>query len=162
MNKIKFVILFFVFGVITSCSENSPKTYQIKEIVKTKYFEVKVNSFSTSTTVNTGNMFSNLPRNSGVLYGIIDISFKNIDTESRMIIDGELILVGADNKEYTFDKSETILADGFGLFLDQVNPMITKRTKLIYKIPEDFIGKIYYKPSRNPENARIYLGDKVK
>jgi hypothetical protein len=160
IKKTKFYILLLISLFLMSCSEEPPKIYQKKQIVKTDYFSIIVHSFKTSNEVNTNNPFTDLSGEDGILYVIIDISFKNIDKESRMIMDGDLILIGKDNKEYVLDKSETVLAEGFGVFLDQINPLLTKRTKLIYKIPKDFIGKIYYKPARNSENARIYLGNK--
>ena len=61
-------------------------------------------------------------------------------------------------KDYNFDKSETVMADGWGLLLDQINPLTTKTTKLVYKIPAEIIGNAYYKPARSGSNDIIDLG----
>ena len=50
------------------------------------------------------------------------------------------------------------MADGWGLLLDQINPLTTKTTKLVYKIPAEIIGNAYYKPARSGSNDIIDLG----
>ncbi len=90
-----------MFGFLASCDEYPSKNYGIKEVVKTKYFEIKINLFGLNTAINTGNIFSRLPEKPVVVYAWINISFKNIDAEYSMIIDGQLILVCEDNKQYT-------------------------------------------------------------
>ncbi len=62
-------------------------------------------------------------------------------------------------KDYEFDKSETVMAEGFGLFLDQINPLTSKTTKLVYKLPAEIKGPAYYEPGRASDNESIYLGD---
>ena len=126
--------------------------------MKVGYFLVTANSVKVQKTVNTGNRFSNLKADSGNSYFILNVSFKNIDKESRMVLDGDIIFL-VDGKEYIFDKSETVLAEGWGLFLDQLNPLTQKTTNLVYKIPEGLKGKAYYRPGRNADDDRIFLKD---
>ena len=86
------------------------------------------------------------------------VTFKNTDKESRMLEDG-IVLINYNGQEYKFDKSETIMADGWGLFLDQLNPMISKTTNLVYKIPAEISGQAYYMPGRNSDDVKFSLGE---
>ena len=130
-------------SVVTTVSIGAP--------LRTRYFDVIVNSVKISSLVNTGNVFSSLKSESGESYIIIDITFKNTDNESRTILDGS-IHISYNGTDYNYDKSETILADGWGSFLDQINPLTSKTTKLVYKIPSEIKGEAYYNPGRTDGN----------
>jgi hypothetical protein len=160
MNKLKILCSIFLLFFVYACNEEPTKVYKINETVQTSYFEVIISSVKILNSVETGNEFTRLPQEAGIKYLIIDIRFKNIDKEARMLVSGELILIDKQGKQYVFDNSETILSDDFGLFLDTLNPMLTKRTKLVYKIPSNFTGTIYYKPGRNFSNDVIDLGSR--
>jgi hypothetical protein len=102
--------------------------------------------------------FSEYKPDTGNAFLILNTTFKNIDTESRTIVDGSVFII-SNGKEYEFDKSETIMADGYGVFLDQINPLTSKTTKLVYQIPVDIKGKLYYNPGRSDKDQRVYLGN---
>lgn len=140
-------------------TNNTAKKYvKIGEILPTEYFDVRVNKVSVKKSVNVGNEFADLKEEAGNKYLIINATFKNTDTESRMLTDGE-ILINYDGKDYTFDKSETVMLEGWGLFLDQINPLTSKTTNIVYKIPEELKGTAYYKPGRTGGNDLIELGN---
>lgn len=130
---------------------------KVGEALPTKYFDVTVNKVSVANRVNTGNQFADLEAENGNRYLILDVTFKNMSNESRMLMDGK-VSVNYNGKDYTFDKSETVMADGWGLLLDQINPLTTKTTKLVYKIPAEITGNAYYKPARSGSNDIIDLG----
>jgi hypothetical protein len=75
-----------------------------------------------------------------------------------MLMEGA-VFINYNGKEYEFDKSEVIMAEGFGLFLDQINPLTSKTTKLVYKLPAEIKGPAYYKPGRASDDEKIFLGD---
>ena len=156
-----FVIVTAIIVILVAIfSDNKSTTEQKKEIgigetLKTDYFDVTVNKVGTSNWIDTGNEFSDLKPEDGSKYIVLNVTFKNTDSESRMIIDGSL-LINYNGKDYEFDKSEPIMADGWGLFLDQINPLIKKTTKLVYKIPDEITGDVYYKPGRS--DGKINLG----
>ena len=62
-----------------------------------------------------------------------------------MLMDGS-VWINYNGKDYEFDKSESIMAEGWGLVLDQINPLISKTTNLVYKIPAEIKGDIYWQP----------------
>lgn len=117
-----------------------------------------VSKASVVNKVNTGNQFSDLKSEPGTKYLVLDVTFKNTDSESRMLTDGE-VHITYNGKDYNFDKSETIMAEGYGLFLDQINPLTQKSTKLVYKLPEEINGVAYYNPGRASGDEVISLGN---
>lgn len=142
-----------------STSAEAAKTYKkLGETLSTEYFDVTVNKVGIENRVNTGNEFANLPAEDGNKYLIMNTTFKNTSNESRMLMDGE-ILINYNGKDYTYDKAETIMLEGWGLLLDQINPLTSKTTNLVYKIPAEIKGTAYYKPGRSGSGDLIELGN---
>jgi hypothetical protein len=142
---------------------NSPTQVVNKEIsigdpLQTDYFEITVNSVTIKDRVDTGNMFSSMEPEKDVKFLIINTTFKNIDVESRMIMDGSLWIT-YNGKKYEFDVSETILDDNWGVLLDRINPLLSKTTNIVYKIPAEISGLAYFRPGRAKSNEVIFLGN---
>lgn len=138
-------------------AEEKANFKKVGEALPTEYFDVTVNNVSVKNNVSTGNPFSDLPAEEGTRYLILDVSFKNTSDESRMLMDG-VVIINYNGKDYNFDKSESVMAEGWGLLLDQINPLTTKTTKLVYKIPAEITGNAYYKPARSGSADLIDLG----
>ncbi|MDB5030844.1 DUF4352 domain-containing protein [Mucilaginibacter sp.] len=136
---------------------SSSNVIQVGQTLKSDMFEIRVNKVEVSDWVNTGNEFADLKREDGSQYIVFNATFKNIDTESRMLIDGKLT-VNYNGKDYDFDKSETILLDGWGLVLDQINPLVSKTTNIVYKVPKELKGDVYWVPGRTSGDEKILLG----
>ena len=130
---------------------------KVGEVLKTDYFDITVNKAELQDRVSTGNEFSDLKPEDGNMYLIINATFKNTDSESRMLMDGS-VWINYNGKDYEFDKSETIMAEGYGLLLDQINPLTSKTTNLVYKIPAEVKGDAYWQPGRSDDDERILLG----
>ena len=141
----------------TSITENSSNLVKIGEPLQTKYFEVTVKKISIEDKVKTGNQFTELKKEEGIRYLILNTTFKNISDKSRMLINGK-VLINYNGKKYNFDHSETILSDGWGLLRGKINPLTTKTTNLVYKIPAEIKGEAYYKPGRSGKKDLIELG----
>lgn len=142
----------------TSVNADASTTKKIGEILPTKYFDVTVNSVGVDDRVNTGNEFSNLPREEGTRYLVINTTFKNTSNESRAIFEGE-VLINYNGQEYLYDKSEVVMAEGWGLLFDQINPLTSKTTNIVYKIPAEIKGVAYYRPGRSSKKDLIELGN---
>lgn len=142
----------------TVSADNSAKAKQVGETLSTRYFDVTVNKVALQDRVNTGNEFADLQREEGNQYLIINTTFKNTDGESRMISDGEVV-INYNGKDYLFDKSETVMLEGWGTMLDQLNPLTSKTTNLVYKIPIEIKGPAYYRPGRSNSDDLIAIGN---
>ncbi len=57
--------------------------------------------------------------------------------------------INYNGKDYTFDKTEHVMAEGWGLMFDQINLLKAKTTNLDYKIRGDLKGTAYYNPARS-------------
>lgn len=130
---------------------------KLGEVLKTDYFDITVNKAEVKDRVSTGNEFSDLKPESGNSYLIINATFKNTDSESRMLMDGS-VWINYNGKDYEFDKSETVMLEGWGILLDQINPLTSKTTNLVYKIPTEVKGDAYWQPGRSDNDQRILLG----
>lgn len=158
------IVGIFVFFAFASGDEETTETAEITAdkiistdyVLTTDYFDVQVNEVSIKQSVLTGNEFANIKQEAGNKFLIFNITFKNIDNESRMFEEGEVV-INYNAKDYRFDKSETVMADGWGTFLDQINPLTSKTTNIVYKIPEEIQGKVYWKPGRNSDGKMFLL-----
>jgi len=158
------IVLFLIiaFGSGDSGSKNSnavAKPVGIGQAGRTEYFEIMVNKVELNERVRTGNQFANLKAEPGNMYLIFNVTFKNVDNESRMFSEGD-ILINYNGKDYTFDHPEMVMLEGWGTFLDQINPLTTKSTNLVYKIPSEIIGDIFWRPGRNSNDLMFLLGNK--
>lgn len=133
------------------------KIVKVGETLHTGYFDITVNNFNVRNSVMTGDSYSSLQPENGNLYLIINATFKNTDTESRMITDGS-VWINYNGKNYEYDQSEQILSEGWGLFLDQINPLLSKTTNLVYKISSELKGEVYWQPGRAASDQKIFLG----
>lgn len=137
---------------------NDSNGIAVGQVLHTDYFDITVNKVSLEDRVDTGNEFSDLEPEQDIKYLIINASFKNTDKESRMLMDGS-VWINYNGKDYEFDKSETVMLEGWGLMLDQINPLTTKKTNLVYKISAEIKGNAYWQPGRADSDERILLGN---
>nr|DAK20655.1 MAG TPA: protein of unknown function (DUF5067) [Caudoviricetes sp.]DAS78816.1 MAG TPA: protein of unknown function (DUF5067) [Caudoviricetes sp.] len=134
---------------------NASNNYaSVGQTVKDDYFEVTVNSVDVVNSKKISD-FEELKAEKDTKYLIINVTFKNADKESRMVVDGS-VFINYNGTEYEYDHTETILEDGWGLFLDQLNPLTAKTTNIVYKIPAEITGDVIYKPGRG--SSEFYLG----
>lgn len=164
---ITLVVSFILFGVTSDQNKKGssteqrvteePKGVDVGQVLHTEYFDIIVNEVRLKDRVNTGNQFANRKPEQGNMYLIINTSFKNTDNESRMLMNGS-VWINYNGKDYEFDKAETVMLEGWGLILDQINPLTTKTTNLVYKIPAEIKGDAYWQPGRAGRNQRILLG----
>lgn len=65
---------------------------------------VTLNKATLTDQVSTGNEFLD-PKAEGDLYLVLNVTFKNTDTESRMLKEDGIVLINFEGKEYKkFDK----------------------------------------------------------
>lgn len=138
-------------------AENSFNTRQLGETLSTQYFDVTVNKVSVRDRVNTGNQWTDLEKENGNQYLILNITFKNTDNESRLVFDGDVIIV-YNGKEFLFDSTETVMLEGWGTF-EQINPLTSITTNIVYKIPSEIKGPAFYRPSRSDRMDLIVIGN---
>ncbi len=121
------------------------------------YFKVKAERGEYRNSVGTGNRFSEPKTWDGSRFYIVHASFKNMDTESRLPVEGSLF-INYNGKDYEFDSVEPIMSEGYNIWFRKINPLITMKTKLVYRIPNEIYGDVYWRPGRNSDDTRLWVG----
>lgn len=119
------------------------------------YFDVTVNDCTISQDINTGNRYTTVKPDPDARYLTVNATFKNTDNEGRLPAEGSL-LITRDGKDYKFDTTETVMSDGYGIRLRSLNPLIKLTTKIVYKVPNELSGDVYWKPGRNVEDKKLW------
>ncbi|KPG99427.1 hypothetical protein AEQ67_09830 [Pseudomonas sp. RIT-PI-q] len=122
------------------------------------YFRVKAESGEYGKSVGTGNKYSEPKTWAGSRFFIVHASFKNLDTESRQPFEGSLF-INYNGKDYEFDSTEPIMLEGYNMWFRKINPLITMKTKLVYRIPDEIYGDVYWRPGRNPTDTKLWVGN---
>lgn len=121
------------------------------------YFNISADSAYYGPSVNTGNRFAEPKKWEGSRFFVIRASFKNLDTESRLPSEGSLF-INYNGKDYEFDSVEPVMLEGFNIWFKKVNPLITMKTKIVYRIPDEIHGEVFWRPGRNPNGTKLWLG----
>lgn len=121
------------------------------------YFDVLFRSCKVVDALDTGNQFIDPAAWDGSRFLVLDVSFKNIDAESRVPFSGS-VFISIGGMMYEFDEPEQIMHRGYGVPLKGINPLVTYRTKLVYRVPEDSFKEVFWEPGRNSQGQRLYCG----
>ncbi|MEZ1423388.1 hypothetical protein QVM55_26670 [Pseudomonas monteilii] len=119
------------------------------------YFDVTVNDCTISKSIDTGNRYSAVKSDPDARFLTVNATFKNTDNEGRLPLEGSLF-ISKDDKDFKFDTTETIMSDGYGIRLRSLNPLIKLNTKIVYKVPNELSGEVYWKPGRNAEDKKLW------
>jgi hypothetical protein len=119
------------------------------------YFDVTVNDCTLSKSIDTGNRFTTVKPDADARYLTVNATFKNTDNEGRLPFEGSLFIT-KDGKDYKFDTTESAMSEGYGIRLRSLNPFIKLTTKIVYKVPNELSGDVYWKPGRNAEDKKLW------
>lgn len=153
-------------GAIGSTATNAYNTYatsylkglQAKQEAmhgQVGYFDVTVNDCTISKTIDTGNRYSTVKPDPDARFLTVNATFKNTDNEGRLPLEGSL-LISKDEKDFKFDTTETVMSEGYGIRMKSLNPLIKLNTKIVYKVPNELSGEVYWKPGRNAEDKKLW------
>ena len=115
-------------------SEEEHRQNPSSNTAKVGSFTVTANSCTSSTNIGIENARLEPRSQPGSKFLILDATFKNTSGTSQRIEPGAL-LVNHHGKTYTYDIIEFILDAGYGLPAGPINPLISYRAKLVYRIP---------------------------
>jgi hypothetical protein len=162
-GKIVIIVIILIIGYYWLFDQSSNEyenhvryTASIGEAITTDFFKIQLNEVYTTRKIDTGNPFSDVRAQNGNKFLVLDITFKNISNESRIFTPGNLQLV-YNGQELQYDHQETVMADGWMTLLDQINPYTVKHTRIVYQIPLDLLGDIYWIPGRNSNNNGFHM-----
>lgn len=121
------------------------------------YFKISADSSYYGKSVKTGNRYAEPKQWDGSRFFVIRASFKNLDTESRLPAEGSLF-INYNGKDYEFDSVEPIMLEGYNIWFKKINPLITMKTKIVYRIPDEIHGEVFWRPGRNSNSTKLWLG----
>jgi len=121
------------------------------------HFKISADSAYYGASVNTGNQYAEPKKWEGSRFFVIRASFKNLDTESRLPVEGSLF-INYNGKDYEFDSVEPIMLEGYNIWFKKINPLITMKTKIVYRIPDEIHGEVFWRPGRNSTDTKLWLG----
>lgn len=143
---------------------NANDFHQYADFVKSKvtksqigHFEVSADKGTYGPTVGTGNKYAEPKTWAGSRFFIVHASFKNLDTESRLPVEGSLF-INYNGKDYEFDSIEPITLEGYNIWFRKINPLVTIKTKIVYRIPDEIHGEVYWRPGRNSGDTKLWVG----
>ena len=84
---------------------------------------------------------------------VLDVAVRNSDTEPRVFSEGQIVAANA-SRERTFSTPVNIFADGY-LQLQVLPPSTGARGKIVYEVPDDTSGVLYWVPGG--DTRRILL-----
>ena len=119
------------------------------------YFDVKIDSCKVVGSNVTNKSYAEPKAWPGSRFVVIDARFKNIDVEGRLPVEGSLI-VKHNGRELRYDSTETIMLEGYGIYFKSVNPLISMPTRIVYRIPDEIGGEIFWEPGRNDQRKRLW------
>lgn len=119
------------------------------------YFDASVNACTVQSLPITGNKYTEPDAWDGSRFVVLDVTFKNNDSEGRLPLPGSLV-VNYSGRELTYDTTETIMQKGFGIYFKSVNPLLSMKTKLVYRVPNEIAGDVFWVPGRNDEQKRLW------
>lgn len=122
------------------------------------YFEVSADRGTYGKEVGTGNRYAEPKSWDGSRFFTVHATFKNMDTESRLPVEGSLF-INYDGREYEFDSVEPIALEGYNIWFRKINPLIAMKTKIVYRIPDEVYGEVFWRPGRNPDDKRLWIGN---
>ena len=144
----------------TPTKETKSKVYsKIGEVLKTEFFDVTVNKIFLTDFINFHNEFMDVKAGEGNKFLILNVTVKNTDKETRTMFSDGILWINYNGQEYKYETSETILNEGWGFILDAINPLVSKTTRIVYKMPKEVTGEAYFQSSRSNNDERIYLGE---
>jgi len=134
-------------------------SYALSKVKKASigFFDVSVDKAEYGSAVNTGNRYAEPKHWQGSRFLTVFATFKNTDTESRQPQEGSLFIT-YNGKEYEYDAVEPISLEGYNIWFRKINPLVTMKTKIVYRIPDEIEGVAYWRPGRNVEGTKLWLG----
>lgn len=120
-------------------------------------FDVKVNSCSARVSLGLRNRNHEPERWEGSRFYEVDISVKNIGRESKRPVAGSIFIV-KDGVEYEYDTLVPVFADGYNFGSGRLNPLLTVRSKVVYRVPDDVNGEVFWGPGGGAPAGRLWCG----
>jgi hypothetical protein len=92
---------------------------------------------------------------SGNRFVVLDVDVRNTDSQPRVFSEGKLVAID-EHRERTFSTPVNIFADGY-LQLQVLQPSARARGKIVYEVPDNMKGVLYWVPGEGGERILLHL-----
>lgn len=159
-----FIIIILTFSQCKNSKDDTSNLTEIGQVLKTENFDITVNKTDIKDKVsagakyydiNTGDEIYALKTENGSKYLVINITVKNTGLESNTLPDGS-VWINYNGNDYEYNDTEFVVDENYGL--KEMNPLVSRTTNLVFKIPTEIKGKAYYQPYSSQNDKKISLG----
>jgi hypothetical protein len=121
----------------TKKDETKEEVVSIGQPVKSGDFEYVVKNSSETNEIKSDNEFIDSKTTTGKFI-VVDYSIKNLDSEARMV-DADLFRIKSGGNEFKpmQDADIMMLIGDANLFLEEVNPQMSRDGKIVFEVPAD-------------------------
>ncbi|MBB6447938.1 DUF4352 domain-containing protein [Bacillus benzoevorans] len=121
----------------TKDEETKEEVLSIGQPVTLKKFEYVVKGANETNEIKSDNEFIESKTTTGKFI-VVDYTIKNLDSEARMV-DSELFRIKSGDNEFKpmQDADIMMLLGDANLFLEEVNPQMSREGKIVFEVPAD-------------------------
>ncbi len=141
-----------------ACAEKQSRENTVSSRVRVGAFEITANGCVASMSLGLEKTNLEPKTQVGTKFLVLDAAFKNVSDSSQYFHSGSL-LINYNGKVYDYSAVEIIFDQRYGLPLTQINPLVSYRTKLVYRIPSELSGKVRWRPGDNPKGITVQCGN---
>ena len=134
---------------------NERRNNPVSNVIDIGPFTNQTDSCTTSKSVNFG--FTTINAQPGSKFLILQASVKNNSNTGKYITPGSVIIDYKGNP-YRFNVVEEIVGDPLQIPETPINPLITQKIRVIYRIADEVTGKVRWQPGMNPQDLTVRCG----
>ena len=135
-----------LLGFVTGTDENSPAP-------AIKPLDTQLVSAHATNRISLPGFDDKQPAK-GNHFVVLDVAVRNTDTQPRVFSEGQIIAADA-SRERTFPTPVNIFADGY-LQLQVLPPASAARGKIVYEVPDDARGVLYWVPGGDTQRILLH------
>ena len=127
---------------------------QARQAASAKPLQIALDGAHTTDRISASGFDAREPA-TGNQFVVLDVAVRNPDTQPRVFSEGKLVAVD-EQRERTFTTPVNIFADGY-LQLQVLQPSASARGKIVYEVPDDLKGVLYWVPGEGGERILLHL-----
>ncbi|WP_159017455.1 DUF4352 domain-containing protein [Cognatiluteimonas profundi] len=141
-------------GGSSSAIDGFGAAQQPGQATSTKPLRIALDGAHTADRISVSGFDAKQPA-TGNRFVVLDVDVRNTDTQPRVFSEGKLVAVD-EQRERTFATPVNIFADGY-LQLQVLQPSASARGKIVYEVPGDMKGVLYWVPGEGGERILLHL-----
>lgn len=92
------------------------------------------------------NEYTSIESRPDTRFVLVQVIYENADNEGRTIFSEGKLIVNEEGQELQYDKVEPVIADGYNVFMEPLNPRVRFDGIFVFPIPSSLNGDIFWQP----------------